>query len=405
MSKHTSILAFSLALSGCISIVYTGGSVPALALDSAKWQELTKAGATAYTNGNFGEAERNFKAALEELKGCSASDIRLAESYNNLAVLYVNRNQGAKAEPLFEKCLKIKETALGSQDEEVVSAASKLACYYLSNGKKDKAEPLVERLTDYGEKEARQLIEVSNSFKKLENYYGQHRKLESAEISVKQAEKETLAAMKTQAIETAVMLDSVGTAISGNGERALKQSERLFKSALSLRQRSLAPNHAAMSTSLENLGKVYQSQGRLALAEPLLRQSLETSLKTLGMERRETQVRVETFAAILVQEGKLSEARALYQRALNPDESAGKKNTFNPSGDFLAGYAGLLVKEGRVQEALPYYARALKVQEASRGPQHASIATLLDSYAYALNKANRKAEASKLIARARSISK
>jgi tetratricopeptide (TPR) repeat protein len=74
-----------------------------------------------------------------------------------------------------------------------------------------------------------------------------------------------------------------------------------------------------------------------------------------------------------------------------------------PSADFLAGFAGLLVKEGRYSEAVPYYSRALKLQEAINGPQHASLANLLDSYAYALSKANRGEEAKRLTSRAKSI--
>jgi hypothetical protein len=68
-----------------------------------------------------------------------------------------------------------------------------------------------------------------------------------------------------------------------------------------------------------------------------------------------------------------------------------------------ANMAALLVKQGRFSEAVPYYSRALKIQESLNGPQSASLAALLDSYAYALSKSNHGAEAKKLIARAKSI--
>ncbi|MDQ5964080.1 MAG: Tetratricopeptide repeat protein [Cyanobacteriota bacterium erpe_2018_sw_39hr_WHONDRS-SW48-000098_B_bin.30] len=377
---------------------------PGFALDGAQWLELNKAGQQEFKAGQFGEAERKYKAALDQLKGASESDIRFAESYSNLGTLYASRNQSAKAEPYFEKALKIKEVALGAQDREVVLAMSQLAQFYLSVGKKDKAQVYVDKLVEYGEREARQLIEISSAFKKLSNYYAGHRKLESAEIHVKQAENETLPEVKSQALETAVMLDSIGVAIKGDGDRGLRLAEKLFKSGLSLRQRSLRPDHAALSSSLENLGRVYLAQGRAGMAEPLLRRSFEISYGTLGMERRETQLRLEGLAQVLTAEGKLAEARSLYLKALNPDVDEKKgKGKFNPSADFLAGFAGLLVKEGRYSEAVPYYSRALKLQEAINGPQHASLANLLDSYAYALSKANRGEEAKRLTSRAKSI--
>lgn len=389
------VLGALVVLAGFCSICLL--SPPCQALDSAAWHKNTKEGGRAYENGNFGEAERLFKAAIEDLKGAPQNDIRLAESYNNLAVLYVNRNQLAKAEPLFEKALKIKEAALGGSDKDVIALTSKLCVFYFNNGKRAQAQPLIDKMVNYGERETRQLIEINSAFSKLANYYSNHKqKLENAEIAIKQAESETMSEAKSQAQETAVMLDSVGDAIKSQGD-LVRQAERLYKSSLALRERSLPPQHAALSASLENLGRVYQAQGRTAMAEPLLRKAYEISLTTLGMERRETQKRMEALAQLFTQQGRLSEARSLYTAALE------NKEKFKPSADFLAGYAALLVKEGRYSESLTYYARAVKMQEALNGPQHASLAALLDAYAYALAKANKQSEANKISLRAKAI--
>ncbi len=346
--------------------------------DGVKWARATKTGSNAFVNSDFGLAERSFKEALEEVKLAPANDIRIAESFNNLGVLY-----------------KIREAALGSSDKDVIAGQSKLAQFYLTVGKRDKALALINKIADYGDYESKQLIEVSAAFKKLSLYYHNHRKLEDSEISVKQAEEKTLAEMKAQAVETAVMLDAVGNAIKDNN----KLAERLFKSALTLRERTLTSEHAALASSLENLGKLYMIDGRTAQAEPLLRRAYEISLSTLGPDRQETQKRLDNLAQVCTALNKNSEAEGLYRKILDSQEKGAKKN----SPELLANFASLLVKEGRASEALPYYSRALKIQESLNGPQHASLANLLDSYAYALNKCNRQAEAQKCQARAKSI--
>ncbi len=70
---------------------------PCLALDGAAWTELNKAGQQEFKAGQFGEAERKYKAAIDQLKGANEGDIRFAESYSNLGTLYASRSQGAKA--------------------------------------------------------------------------------------------------------------------------------------------------------------------------------------------------------------------------------------------------------------------------------------------------------------------
>ncbi len=388
------------ATSPTTAITATTTEAVAAAFDGAKWAKLTKTGSNAFINSDFAGAERNFKAALEEVKLAPANDLRIAESFNNLGVLYVARAQPAKAESYFEKAAKVREAALGSGDKDVIAGQSKLAQFYLTNGKRDKAMLLISKIADYGDTETRHLNDVAASFKKLSTYYQTHRKLEESEIGVKQAEEKTLSEMKAQAVETAVMLDAVGNAVKDiGGEKTAALAERLFKSALALRQKTLSSEHAALASSLENLGRLYLSQGRTAQAEPLLKRAYEISLATLGEGRRETQMRLDYYAQVCLAMNRTGEAEALYRKVLDSQEKGAKKN----SPDLLANFAALLVKQGKCAEAVRYYARALKIQESLNGPQHASLAALLDSYAYALNKCNRGAEAQKCLARAKSI--
>jgi tetratricopeptide (TPR) repeat protein len=396
----------SLASAFAASIAVFFATCPAsLAFDLEQWETLSRAGQKAYEVQNWGGAEKNFLAALDQLRGATDEEkgAHLADSLSNLGMLYSTRGQFAKAESFYEKSLKVKEYVLGSLDKGVLASQAKLCQLYLSQGKKDKALVLSEKLAVYGEAQSRELSEVANSFDHLQKFYDSHKKLLKVAQSVKDAEQSTLNEMKDQCQEVAILLDGVGMSIKDvGGESGKRQAERLFKSALALRQRSLAPEHAALASSLENLGRLYLSEGKPERAEPLMRSSYDISVKTLGAGRQETILRLDGLAQVLTNEGKLSEAENLYRHVLGEDQGKAAKGS-RSQADMAANMAALLVKQGRYSEAVPYYSRALKIQESINGPQSASLSNLLDSYAYALSKSNRGGEAKKLSARAKSI--
>jgi tetratricopeptide (TPR) repeat protein len=392
-----------IALASVLSNFLAGG---AIAFDQEQWASLSRAGQKAYEVQNWGAAEKNFLAALDQLRGASDAEkgAHLADSLGSLGMLYSSRGQFAKAESYYEKSLKVKEFVLGSYDKGTIASQAKMCQLYLNLGKRDKAMPIVDKLADYGEAQSRELSEVTNSFSKLKSFYQHHKTLDKPAKSLTEAEETTFKEMKDQCQDVAILLDGVGTSIKDiNSEQARRQAERLYKSALALRQRTLAPDHAALASSLENLGKLYLAEGKTTRAEPLLRNSYEISVKTLGPDRGETLMRLNELAQVLSSEGKLSEAESLYRKILGPGDGLSPSKGSRSQADMSANMAALLVKQGRFSEAVPYYGRALKIQESMNGPQSASLSTLLDSYAYALSKSNRGGEAKKLSARAKSI--
>ncbi|MBU6455023.1 MAG: tetratricopeptide repeat protein [Cyanobacteria bacterium REEB67] len=411
-------LMFSLFFCGLFSgFLADLSSRPALAFDEAKWAICTHDGQKAFEISDFGTAEKNFLAALTQLKGASDADktAHLADSLTSLGILYSSRGQFAKAEPFFEKALKVKEYVGGSRDKGTIGSQVKLCQLYLSQGKRDKAMPLVDKLTDYGESQARELAEMSNSYVNLLHFNKTHKKVDAAALAQEETQLASLKALKSKCQDVAILLDSTAGSIKEiNTEHSHTQAERLYKSALAMRQRTLTPEHAALASSLENLGKLYQAEGKTTRAEPLLRRAYEISLDTLGPDRAETAQRLDTLAQVLSSAGKLSEAEALYRQVLDYHKPQAGSTAATAAGkagngggrnqaDMAANMATLLVKQGRYGEAVPYYSRALKIQESINGPQSASLLNLLDSYAYALSRANRSGEAQRLTARARSI--
>jgi tetratricopeptide (TPR) repeat protein len=69
----------------------------------------------------------------------------VATSLNNLAALYHNQGQYAKAEPLYQRALAIREKALGAEHPKVATSLNNLAALYHNQGQYAKAEPLYQR--------------------------------------------------------------------------------------------------------------------------------------------------------------------------------------------------------------------------------------------------------------------
>ncbi len=119
---------------------------PATALAQIEqWQGHMDAGAQAYQQGNYPEAEKQFNAAVKEAEGFGAQDPRLATTLNYLAGLYRTQGRYAVAEPLQRRALAINEKALGSDHPGLATDLNNLAKLYHHQGKYAEAEPLYKR--------------------------------------------------------------------------------------------------------------------------------------------------------------------------------------------------------------------------------------------------------------------
>lgn len=83
------------------------------------WQRYKAAGNAAAQQGRYEEAERLFRAAIEQAEQFGTLDPRLAESLNELAILYATQHKFAQAEPLFQRSLGVCVAALGPDHPDV----------------------------------------------------------------------------------------------------------------------------------------------------------------------------------------------------------------------------------------------------------------------------------------------
>ncbi len=100
-----------------------------------EWDILNQEVMDLYRAGKYDLAVVVAKKALEVAEeNVGPNHLDVAQSLNNLAVLYKTQGQYAKAEPLFKRSLAIAEKALGPNHPDVASSLNNLAGLYRGQG-------------------------------------------------------------------------------------------------------------------------------------------------------------------------------------------------------------------------------------------------------------------------------
>ena len=147
----------------------------------------------------------------------------VAQSLNNLGIVYSAVGKLAKAESLLQRALAIRTENLGIDHPQVATTMDNLASLYDGQGQTAKAEPL----------------------------YGRA-------LAVRT---ETLG---TDHPDVATSLNNL--AYSYFQQRQYAKAEPLFLRALAIHEKALGPHHPDVATSLENLVELYRETGRTRLA-------------------------------------------------------------------------------------------------------------------------------------------
>ncbi len=100
------------------------------------WKELNAKAATLYQQGKYSEAVNVTKEALKVAENTFGQDHpKVAQSLNNLVVLYDSQGKYAEAEPLYKRSLSITQKALGPDHPKVATSLNNLATLYQAQGR------------------------------------------------------------------------------------------------------------------------------------------------------------------------------------------------------------------------------------------------------------------------------
>lgn len=219
------------------------------------------------------------------------------------------------------------------------------------------------------------------------------------EIALKDATEQKLEAQRQTAVAEAVnqflsgMLTSADP-YSSKGARVtvVEATEAAIREldAGSLKDQPLV--EASVRTSI---GNAMVNLNRFDLAEPNLRRALELYQRERPADHRDVSLAINNLAVLLHQQGKLTEAEALYRKSVEIDRRK-PDNEAPLLAISIDNLAIVLDEQGRFDEAEPLFREALELRRKSLPKGHPAIATSATGLSMLLNSTGRLPEAEQL---------
>jgi CHAT domain-containing protein/Tfp pilus assembly protein PilF len=251
-----------------------------------------------------------WQSIQEELRGTPD----FADSLNNLARLYLDRGDYAKAEPLLNRALAIREKTLGPEHPDVADSLNNLASLYLDRGDYAKAEPLLERALVIREKAlGPEHPDVADSINNLARLYRNLNDYAKAEPLLNRALIIREKALGQEHPDVADSLNNLARLYLDRGDYA--KAEPLLNRALVIREKALGQEHPDVADSLNNLANLYRRTGEYAKAEPLFQRALVIREKALGSGHPDTANSLDELAMLSAAKGDIPQAIAFQSRA------------------------------------------------------------------------------------------
>jgi CHAT domain-containing protein/Tfp pilus assembly protein PilF len=233
--------------------------------------------------GDYAKAEPMFQRALdiyEKAFGPESPDV--AHSLNSLADLYGDKGDYAKAEPMFQRALTIREKALGPESPDVAQSLNSLAIHYYDKGDYAKAEQLYQRSLAIREKAlGPDHPDVAHSLNNLALNYREKGDFAKAELMNQRALAIREKALGPEHPHVATSLNNLASNYRDKGDYA--KAEQLYQRSLAIWEKSLGPDHPDVAESLNLIARLYEAKGDLTLAVTFQSRANEVSERNIAL--------------------------------------------------------------------------------------------------------------------------
>jgi tetratricopeptide (TPR) repeat protein len=314
----------------------------------------------------------------EEALGVDHLDV--AAAINLLGLLHSRQGQVERAEFCYLHALKNVERALGKSHPSVATLLNNLGVLYAEQGLAEKARPVHERALAIREaKLGKDDPQLAESLFNLATFYFKQGQYARAEPLYARALASRQAVLGENHPEVAELLNLLGILHFKQGQYA--RAEPLYARALTIWQATLGDSHPQVADALNNLGVLHVEQGQYARAEPLLTRALAIRQAALGENHPQVAEVLNLLGHLHTRQGQYARAEPLYERARALLEEALGEN--HPQvADSLNGLGALFLEQGQYARAESLYGRALVILEEAFGRNHPRMATPLSSLAY-----------------------
>ncbi len=180
-------------------------------------------------------------------------------------------------------------------------------------------------------------------------------------------------------------------------------AEHFLQKAQSVREQALGVEHPDVLSTVNNLADVYVKQSKWNVAEELYKDVLTSRMELLGTEHPVVAQTLQCMAQLYYTHGQYDYAEHMYKKVIALRE----KVLGSEHPDIAQSLYGLALlsywKQKRFEVAETYIQEALTILAKAKLQQHPDVAQILKTYASLLLVLNRKPEAAKAIAHAKTI--
>jgi len=442
-------MAAGLVGTGLLLLLLGGAVSPGIAREpKTTFERYLFAGNEARRAGRLVDAEKLLLAALAEAKKSPADAPRLGTVLGNLAGLYSQRGEEAKAVAFSEQALAADEEVFGPVHPRVANDLSNLAVFYEADRRDAEAEkcmkraveiqeqapeiPVFERITILGNfaefciqrrrlAESEALLEreieilesspnpnyarnLAEARRRLADVYAQEGREREAEWLQNDAYKGVQPGGDTPLNSILTTLEQADDSCR---DGKLVAAEASYREVIAgMENKPGFRNASILIRALEGLGRVCADSERDAEAEDFFQRAIALREQYASPEApwmaRSLGTGISLFA-LYREQGRLSEMEPVYERALAVQEKVLGPEDIAVANTSLR-FADLYVEEEKYQEALPLYARAAKIQETNLGPS-SRLAYTLGKYAHLLQQLGEENDAAAVRARAEAVLK
>ena len=210
--------------------------------------------------------------SIEEKAGAPAR-LDLAFSLNSLGALYCDVGEPAKATPLLERAVDLRQQILGFDDPIISSSLDNLADVLIRQHRVDEAEALYQRSI--------RILEAHSDPGLL-----------------------AITLSKLGDVHLRILRDPV-------------RAEALYRQAWDAWKLASEHDHPLIGLTLTCLAEVYLAERRYSDAEPLLKEALQIQEKALGPTQPQVAKVLLDYASLLRKQGRRNEAASMQKRANN----------------------------------------------------------------------------------------
>jgi CHAT domain-containing protein/Tfp pilus assembly protein PilF len=269
--------------------------------------------ASIYRNkGDYAKAESlHHRARTIWEKTLGPEHPNVAMSLNNLGILYQGKGSYAKAEQAYQRSLAIKLKALEPEHPDVAVTLHNLADLYHDRGDYTNAESIYERVLDMRKKalgpEDPDVAAILTNLAELNRDRGDRAKAEQLHQRALTIYEKSLG---PEASHVAMALNNLATLSRDRGDFA--KAELLYRRAQAIWGKSPGPEHPLFADSLDELAILYRKRGEYEKAEQLHQRALAIFEKAVGPLRSKS---LRNLAILYAAKGDIAQAVAFQTRA------------------------------------------------------------------------------------------